>query len=234
MGLGEIWFRYPSTDWLWKMDHWAIRVMGMGVEFWVTSIIVTATPGTGVVFTIAAGLTRGAKAGLVAALGCTLGIVPHLALALTGAAGVLAASRVAFEALRWLGVGYLLFMAWGTWRQSGVLAPEPNEDAERDPSTRRVIGNAILVNLLNPKLTLFFFVFLPLFVNAEADHAVVRMAGLGALFMAITLVIFALYGVCAGRLRQYVTGRPRVMRWIVRGFAASFAVLAGLLAFTRP
>lgn len=204
----------------------------MGVEFWVTSIVVTATPGTGALFAIAAGLARGARAGLVAALGCTLGIVPHLALALTGAAAVLAASPVAFETIKWLGVAYLLYMAWGTWRQTGVLAPETG-DRDEMPSTGRVIGSAILVNLLNPKLTLFFFVFLPMFVNPVADGAVWRMAGLGGVFMVITLVIFAVYGVCAAWMRQYVIGRAIVMRWIGRGFATSFAVLAVMLAFTR-
>lgn len=204
----------------------------MDVEFWITSIVVTATPGTGAMFTIAAGLARGTRAGLIAALGCTLGIVPHMALALTGAAAVMAASPVAFETIKWLGVAYLLYMAWGTWRQTGVLAPETGDD-DQMPSTGKVIASAILVNLLNPKLTLFFFVFLPMFVNPTANGAVWAMAGLGAVFMAITLVIFAVYGACAAWLRRYVVGRPRVMRWLGRGFAASFAVLAVMLALTN-
>ncbi len=204
----------------------------MGLEFWVTSIVVTATPGTGVLFTIAAALARGTRAGLVAALGCTLGILPHLALALTGAAAVLAASPVAFETIKWLGVAYLLYMAWETWRQTGILSPGPG-DRDGMPSTRRVIGSAILVNLLNPKLTLFFFVFLPMFVSPAVDGAVWRMAGLGGLFMAITLLIFAAYGVCAAWLRRHVIGRPTVLRWIGRMFAASFVVLAVMLGLTR-
>ncbi len=206
----------------------------MDVEFWVTSIVVTATPGTGAVFTIAAGLARGVRAGLIAALGCTLGIVPHMALALTGAAAVFAASAVAFRAITWLGVAYLLYMAWGTWRQTGVLATATEKDAPDTAfSTRRVIGSAVLVNLLNPKLTLFFFVFLPIFVDTAADGAAFRMAGLGAVFMAIPLAIFAIYGVCAAWLRRYVIGRPTVMQWIGRMFAASFVALAVMLAFTR-
>lgn len=206
----------------------------MGIEFWLTSIIVTATPGTGALFTIAAGLGRGVRAGLVAALGCTLGIVPHLTLALTGAAAVLAASTVAFEAIKWLGVTYLLYIAWGTWRQTGVLAPDAEADVPgKTLSTRRVIGNAVLVNLLNPKLTVFFFVFLPMFTDTAAEGAVFRMAGLGAIFMVITLVIFAVYGACAAWLRRYVVGRPVVMRWIGRVFAVSFVVLSVMLAFTR-
>lgn len=176
----------------------------MSVEFWVTSILVTASPGTGALFTIAAGLSRGARAGLVAALGCTLGIVPHLVLALTGAAAVLAASPVAFETVRWLGVAYLLYMAWGTWRHAGELADTDGSAADR--SSAGVVRQAVLVNLLNPKLTVFFFVFLPLFVDPAADGAVARMIGLGGAFMAITLVIFAGYGIGAAWLRRYVVG----------------------------
>lgn len=196
-----------------------------------TSIVVTATPGTGALFTIAAGLTRGARAGLIAAVGSALGVVPHMALALTGAAVVLAASPVAFEAITWLGVAYLLYMAWGMWRQTGVLAPESDEGAA-SPSAVRVIGSAVLVNLLNPKLTLFFFVFLPMFTDVAADGAVPRMAGMGVAFMAVTLVVFAIYGVCAAWLRQYVIDRPGVMRWLGRGFAVTFVVLAAVLALS--
>lgn len=205
----------------------------VGVEFWIASIVVTATPGTGALFTIAAGLGRGTRAGLVAALGCTLGIVPHLVLALTGAAAVIAASPVAFEAIKWLGVAYLLYMAWGTWQQTGILAPDSGEESERSRSAARVISGAVLVNLLNPKLTVFFFVFLPMFVDTTAEGAVLRMAWLGLVFMAITLVIFTVYGACAAWLRRYVVGRPVAMRWTGRVFSASFVVLAVILAFTR-
>lgn len=185
-------------------------------------------------FTIAAGLARDVRAALVAAVGCTLGMVPHLLLALTGAAAVLAASPIAFEVVRWLGVAYLLYMAWGSWRQSGILAPESDQQATDTPrSNRKVIGSAVAINLLNPKLTLFFFVFLPMFVDPASGTAVLDMAVLGLIAMAVTLVIFSLYGVCAAWLRRYVIGRPRVERWIGRGFAVAFVLLAGVLAFTR-
>ncbi|WP_220235613.1 LysE family translocator [Brachybacterium alimentarium] len=196
----------------------------MGVEFWIASIVVTATPGTGALFTIAAGLGRGTRAGLVAALGCTLGIVPHLVLALTGAAAVIAASPVAFEAIKWLGVAYLLYMAWGTWQQTGILAPDSGEESERSRSAARVISGAVLVNLLNPKLTVFFFVFLPMFVDTTAEGAVLRMAWLGLVFMAITLVNLhrlrrlrrVAAAVCGGPPGRDALDRPGVLR-LVRG-----------------
>lgn len=205
----------------------------MSIEFWVAAIVVTATPGTGALFTIAAALAQGTRAGMVAALGCTWGIVPHMALALTGAAALLQTSPLAFEVVKWLGVAYLLYMAWGLWRQTGVLASATGTDSSVPVrSAWRVIRSAVLVNLLNPKLTIFFFVFLPMFVDPTAAGAVLRMTGLGLIFMAITLVIFALYGACAAWLRRYVVGSPAVMRWLGRGFAATFVALSAMLAAT--
>ncbi|MFB7842211.1 LysE family translocator [Microbacterium sp. NPDC056052] len=153
----------------------------MDTSFLVTSIVITATPGSGVLFTIAAGLSRGVRAGIIAAIGCTLGILPHLALALSGAAAVMAASSVLFDVIRWVGVAYLLFMAWGMWRdERGLVATAETEDGSAAPgmSFGRVIRDAVLVNLLNPKLTIFFFVFLPMFVDVEASDGVLRMAAL--------------------------------------------------------
>lgn len=213
------------------MDQLQSETRRVSIEFWVTSIVVTATPGTGAIFTLAAGLARGTRAGVIAAIGCILGIVPHMVLALSGAAAVFAASPVAFEVLKWLGVAYLVYMAWGTWRQTGVLAP-PDEEGPAQ-TMGRVIVNAILVNLLNPKLTLFFFVFLPVFVDPSSSNALLRMAGLGGAFMAISLVIFVAYGVFAAWIRKYVIGKPRLMRRVGQAFALSFVVLAAMLAFTQ-
>ena len=205
----------------------------MDASFLVTSIVITATPGTGALYTISAGLSRGVRAGIVAAFGCTVGIVPHLLLALTGAAAVVAASPPLFEALRWLGVAYLLFLAWGMWRNERGFA-EDDADAPRSApgSTARVIRDAVLVNLLNPKVTMFFFLFLPMFVDAAAPGAVGRMAGLGAVFMIITFVIFAGYGAGAAGVRGLVLARPRINRLLGRGFALTFVMLALVLALT--
>lgn len=227
----KIWFSNPIQIWIYVLNHLVQHRGHVSIEFWITSIVVTATPGTGALFTIAAGLARGARAGAVAAFGCTLGIVPHLTLAVSGAAALLAASPAAFETIKWLGVGYLLYMAWGTWRQAGILAPVDAPEASQSPM--KVIGSAVLVNLLNPKLTLFFFVFLPMFVDTTAPGAMLRLTALGATFMVITLAIFTAYAICAAWLRQYVIGRPTVMLWMSRAFAASFVGLALLLALTR-
>lgn len=206
----------------------------MSLDFWLTSIVVTATPGTGALFTIAAGLARGVRAGLIAALGCTLGIVPHIALALSGVAAVFVTFPAAFALIKWLGVAYLLYMAWGTWQQTGVFDPGGDGPSPGTGSAVwRVIGSAVLVNLLNPKLTLFFFVFLPLFTVPADGHPVANMAVLGLLFMGITLAIFALYGACAAWLRVRLLEKPVSMRWLQRAFAVTFVALAGILAITR-
>jgi threonine/homoserine/homoserine lactone efflux protein len=203
----------------------------MSVEFLLTSLVVVATPGIGVVYTLAAGLTRGARASIVAATGCTLGIVPHMAAAITGLAALLHTSAVAFGVLKYLGVAYLLYLAWMTLREKGSLAVEDQEDTPS--SARKVITTAVLINLLNPKLTIFFFAFLPQFVSGDDAHGVLSMLGLSSVFMLVTFVVFALYGVFAAGVRNQVISRPRVMAWMRRVFAGSFLALGAKLALTR-
>jgi threonine/homoserine/homoserine lactone efflux protein len=202
----------------------------MSVEFLLTSLIVVATPGTGVIYTLAAGLTRGARTSIVAAAGCTLGIVPHMAAAITGVAALLHTSAVAFGVLKYAGVAYLLYMAWSTLKDRGALAVE-QEDAPSSPS--KTITTGILINILNPKLTTFFFAFLPQFVSSDDPRGVLRMLQLSAVFMLLTFVIFSLYGVFAAAMRERVVSRPRVMAWMRRVFAGSFVALGLKLAFTR-
>ena len=199
----------------------------MTLAFLVTSLVIVATPGTGAIYTIAAGLQRGRRASLIAALGCTLGTIPHLVAAVTGLAAVLHASAVAFSVIKYAGVAYLLYLAWQTWRDRSPLEAE---STVAPPSTARVIGQAILINVLNPKLTIFFFVFLPQFVSPGDPNAVRQMLLLSAVFMLLTLVVFAGYGVFAAGMRSKVLGRPRVVTWLRRGFAGSYVALASRLA----
>ena len=201
----------------------------MSIEFLLTSLIVVATPGTGVLFTLSAGLARGARASVVAAVGCTLGIVPHMAAAITGVAALLHTSAIAFGALKYLGVAYLLYLAWSTLKDKGALAVEDGAPL----SARKVITSGILINILNPKLTIFFFAFLPQFVSPGEPHGFLRMLELSAAFMLITLVVFVAYGVFAAAVRDQVISRPRVLTWLRRVFAGSFVALGAKLAFTR-
>ncbi len=198
----------------------------MSTAFLLTTFVIVATPGTGVLYTLAAGLSRGGRASVVAALGCTLGIVPHMVAAITGLAALLHASAVAFETIKYLGVGYLLFMAWSTIRDRSALtvgqaAPLP---------ALKVIVSGILINILNPKLTIFFFAFLPQFVAGGEPNASLRMLELSAVFMLVTFAVFVVYGLAAAALRSHVRARPRVLTWLRRSFGATFVALAGRLA----
>ncbi|MGW4717429.1 LysE family translocator [Nocardia sp. NPDC004260] len=201
----------------------------MSIEFALTTLVIVATPGTGVLFTLAAGLSRGVRAAVIAAFGCTLGIVPHMIAAITGLAALLNASAVAFQTLKYLGVGYLVYMAWTTFRDKGALAV-PEQTGRTAPSARKVITSAVLLNLLNPKLTIFFFAFLPQFLPGGAPNALARMLELSGIFMLATLVVFAVYGACAAAVRDQVISRPAVVIWMRRVFGASFLALAGRLA----
>ncbi|MFE1594385.1 LysE family translocator [Nocardia sp. NPDC058705] len=200
----------------------------MSIEFALTTLVIVATPGTGVLFTLAAGLSRGTRASVIAAFGCTLGIVPHMVAAITGLAALLNTSAVAFQTVKYLGVAYLLYMAWNTLRDKGALAIP--EEGSAQPSARQVITSAVLLNILNPKLTIFFFAFLPQFVPTGAPNALGRMLELSGLFMLATFVVFAGYGAVAAAIRTYVLSRPMVVRWMRRVFGVSFVALAGRLA----
>jgi threonine/homoserine/homoserine lactone efflux protein len=199
----------------------------MRVDFLITSLVVVVTPGIGVLFTLSAAITRGSRAAAVAACGCTLGIIPHAVAAIVGLAAVLQASAVAFQTLKYLGVGYLLYLAWITIRESGSLTVDQQAPSQR---AWQVIRAAILVNILNPKLSLFFFAFLPQFIDPHDLHPIATMTGLSTVFMLMTLVVFLVYGLLAARARDQILSRPKVMAWMRRSFAAAFVGLAAKLA----
>ncbi|TCO53630.1 LysE family translocator [Actinocrispum wychmicini] len=199
----------------------------MSLDFLLTSLIIVITPGAGVVYTIAAGLQRGARAGMIASVGCTLGIVPHMVAAITGAAALLHTSAVAFQTLKYAGIAYLLYMAWATWRDKSELTVDRTNTQPRP--ALKVIVSGIVMNLLNPKLTIFFFAFLPQFVSTAAPGAVLKMIELSAVFMLMTFVVFVGYGAFAAAIRNHVISRPKIVAWMRRVFAGAFVGLAGYL-----
>jgi threonine/homoserine/homoserine lactone efflux protein len=205
-------------------------MLRVSVGFLLTTLVVVVSPGTGVLYTLAAGLSRGRRAGVVAAFGCTLGIVPHMAAATLGLAALLYTSSVAFQTLKYLGVAYLLFMAWNTWREHGTLKLEERTGPR---SSRQVITSAILVNFLNPKLSIFFFAFLPQFVSAGDAHRLLHMLELSSVFMLVTFVVFVGYGLAAAWVRRHVISRPRVLVWMRRTIASAFVGLGAKLAFAE-
>lgn len=199
----------------------------MTAQFLLTSLIVVVTPGTGVLYTLAAALSRGYKASVIAAIGCTLGIVPQMAAAVFGLAALLNASALAFQTIKYAGVGYLLYLAWSTLRERAALDVGARFTSG---SAARVITTAVVINLLNPKLTIFFFAFLPQFVSPHDRDPIAAMVGLSAVFMAMTFVVFVGYGLLASRVRRHVLARPRVVSWMRRTFAGAFVALAARLA----
>jgi threonine/homoserine/homoserine lactone efflux protein len=201
----------------------------VSVEFLITSFIVIISPGTGVLYTLAAGLSRGSRASIVAAFGCTIGIVPHMAAAIMGLAALLHTSALAFQTFKYLGVAYLLYMAWSTLRERGALRVEKEVGAR---SAVQMTVTGILINILNPKLSIFFLAFLPQFISADESSPLSRMLALSAVFMLMTFVVFVGYGLFAASIRDHVISRPQVLIWMRRSFAGAFAALGARLALT--
>jgi threonine/homoserine/homoserine lactone efflux protein len=199
----------------------------MSIEFLITSLIIVASPGTGAIYTLAMGLSQGARASVVAAFGCTLGIVPHLLAAMLGLAAILHTSALAFEIFKYAGVAYLLYMAWQAWRENGALKVEPERSKA---SALRIVVHAVLINILNPKLSIFFLAFLPQFIQAGEASPLARMMEMSGVFMLMTFVVFAVYGLFAAAVRDKVVSRPAVMAWMRRSFAAAFVALGARLA----
>ena len=198
------------------------------LEFLVTSLIVVLIPGTGVVFTISTGLAQGRRASVYAALGCTAGIVPHLLATVLGLAALLHTSALAFQALKYAGVAYLLYLALMTWRDQAAFVVERDAAAR---SATSLMVKAVLLNILNPKLTIFFLAFLPQFVD-PAGEPLAQMLLLSAVFMAMTFLVFVAYGFLAHAFRAAVIESPRVQAWLRRSFAAAFAALGANLALS--
>ncbi|MEO1199451.1 MAG: LysE family translocator [Pseudomonadota bacterium] len=193
----------------------------MGLDFFITSLIVILIPGTGVVYTVATGMTAGRGPSIAAAFGCTLGILPHIAASALGVAALLHASALLFETLKFLGAAYLLYLAWQTLKDSGPLRFD-DETAER-ASILRLVRTGFLINILNPKLSAFFLAFLPHFVDPAAGGALGQMVMLGLVFMAMTFAVFIVYGAFAAVIRARVLASARAMRWLRRTVALAFA-----------
>ena len=199
-------------------------------EFLLTSLVVVLIPGTGVIYTVSTGLFLGWRASIAAALGCTAGILPHLSASVLGLSAILHMSALAFQIIKFAGSAYLLYLAWSMWRETGAL--EFNRPAEKN-GIFQIALKGFLINILNPKLSIFFLAFLPLFVSPNAIFPVQQMLILSAAFMGMTLIIFILYGNLASGVRTYFVNSPKLILWLQRSFAAIFAALATKLALSE-
>ena len=203
----------------------------MSVEFLLTSLVVVLIPGTGVVYTVSSSIGGGRRRGLIAAVGCTLGIVPHMLAAMLGLSGIMQAGSVVFEAVRWAGVAYLVFMGVSMIREAGAVPLDGASDAPVD-SAGLIVQRGILLNVLNPKLTLFFFAFLPQFLDASPGLFDARLIGLGGVFMLMTLAVFAIYALASAAARDLILAAPVARRWVERTLGAVLIGFAARLALT--
>jgi threonine/homoserine/homoserine lactone efflux protein len=202
----------------------------ISTEFLLTALVVVLVPGTGVIYTVSTGLAWRWRASIAAALGCTIGIVPHLSASILGLSLILHMSARAFQIMKIAGSLYLLYLAWAMWRDTGTFKFDQNT---QQTNARQIALKGVLINILNPKLTIFFFAFLPLFVAPDAASPTQQMIGLSAIFMGMTFVIFALYGMLASGVRAYFTNSPKVIQRIQQSFAVVLAVLAAELALSE-
>jgi len=197
--------------------------------FLLTSLIIVLIPGTGVIYTVSTAISCGKRAGFYAALGCTLGIVPHLLATVCGLAALMHAGALTFQLLKYAGAAYLIYLAVSTWRNNGMLSLK--KEKQRLPQ-KEVIFRGILLNILNPKLTLFFLAFLPQFIPSQATNATTLLIELSAVFMGMTFAIFVLYGFLGNAFRKTVVDSPVVQKHLNRTFAGIFALLGCKLAFS--
>ena len=202
----------------------------ISLEFLITSLVVVLIPGTGVIYTVSTGIVQGRKASIYAAIGCTLGIVPHLLATVLGLAAVMHTSAMAFQILKYAGVAYLFYVAYATWRNKSAFAVDGT--ISKTTATGLVV-KAFLLNILNPKLTIFFLAFLPQFVAPNSNEPLLQLLLLSAVFMAMTFVVFIIYGFIAHGFRRLVVDSARVQNWLRFGFAAAFAGLGAKLALTE-
>ena len=202
----------------------------LSTKFLLTSFVVVIVPGTGVIYTVSTGLVLRQRASIAAAFGCTLGILPHLTASILGLSAILHMSARAFQALKIVGALYLLYLAWSMWRDTGTIKFDRTVEKR---NAFQIILKGILINILNPKLTLFFFAFLPLFVSADTASPTAEMLGLSAVFMGMTFVVFALYGILASGVSIYLTKTPMTIKRLQRSFAVIFAALAAQLALSK-
>lgn len=202
----------------------------MSVEFLLTSFVVVLIPGTGVVYTVSSSIVGGRRRGLIAAVGCTLGIVPHLLAAMLGLSGIMQAGSAVFEAVRWAGVVYLVFMGFSMIREAGDASLDSADPLAN--SAVSIVRRGILLNVLNPKLTLFFFAFLPQFLGSSPGFLDPKLVALGGVFMLMTLAVFAVYAFASAAARDLILAAPAVRRWVERTLGAVVIAFAARLALS--
>jgi threonine/homoserine/homoserine lactone efflux protein len=191
------------------------------------SVALTVSPGPDNIFVITQGITRGRKAAIVTALGMCSGISVHTTAAALGISAIFYSSAVAFNLVKYAGALYLLYLAWKTFRSRSAFALSTALDLPAAALFRR----GFIMNVLNPKVALFFLAFLPQFVAPAAGHLPLQMLLLGAIFMLQAVAIFSLIGWFSGVIGKQLQTRPRIAKyfdWLTSGVFASLGVKLAL------
>ena len=195
--------------------------------FLITSLIIILMPGTGVVYTISTGIMNGRHKSIIAAFGCTLGIVPHLCVSISLTSMLMQMNNTVFMIMRYVGAAYLIYMGVGMILSKDRIQFQEETETE---GALTIIRRGILINLLNPKLTLFFFSFLPQYVRGTEGAFVIQSVVLGIAFMIMTFVVFAIYGLLSGTARGWISGSEKRISVLQRIFGTVFIGFALKLA----
>lgn len=169
--------------------------------FLITSILLTLAPGPDIMYLLAKSLADGTKSGISLAFGLTTGLIFHTTLVIIGVATIIQQSPLAFSILKYTGAIYLLYLAWGAFHSQGNLKLNA---VNNTTSFFKLYRRGLIMNVLNPKVLLFFLAFLPQFINLNAENISLQIAFLGFIFGLQTLIIFSLVAICAGKVRDYI------------------------------
>ena len=192
------------------------------------SAALTIAPGPDNIFVITQGISRGRRAAIVTALGMCSGISVHTLAAAAGVSAVFYASAVAFHAVKYAGAAYLLYLAASAILERSVVAARRVEGAATGVALFR---RGFIMNVLNPKVALFFLAFLPQFTVTGAGSVGLQMAALGLIFMLQAVVIFTAIGFFSGSVGNFVLTRPQVARafsWLSAGIFAALGIRLAL------
>ena len=184
-------------------------------------------PGAGSIYTISTGLFSGWRSSIAAAFGCTAGIIPHLLFSILVLSSVYEYSTEAFQATKYIGAVYLLYLAYSMWKESGW--PEFSENHDQKKDKFKIILNAVFINLFNPKLSIFFLSFFHLFLSLESEFPILQFIFLSIIFMLMTLIVFIIYGLFAHNVSKYFRQSGVLYVWTQRAFAIIFIILGAKL-----
>ncbi len=198
--------------------------------FLCASMALTVAPGPDNIFVVTQGMARGRRAALVTAWGMCSGVTVHTLAAAAGISALFYSSALAFRSVKYAGAAYLLYLAWQMLRENGSMTLSPVSSVAA-PSTSALFRRGFIMNVLNPKVALFFLAFLPQFTVREAGNIPLQMLLLGFIFMVQGMVIFTLIGFFSGNVGRWIGRRPRAGRyftWLAGGIFATLGLRLAL------